>query len=205
MRVRSLGGEATLEEGLTPHSSTAAWSIGLKKVGHKEATQCTHTQLLVAVCGIQLSDQGLNPGPCWEHGPPDHQGNLNAHFYNPVIFPFLLITPYVLLKLSPFLPLQFILPPRLLLLSPFLSTEHRGRLGTSPEPQEQVQSLYCHAMQSTLSPAIDMNFPSSGIPLSLFLIKTVLLNLQLATESSEEFVKPQAAMNQLPTPSPHPL
>ena len=46
MRVRSLGGEATLEEGLTPHSSTAAWSIGLKKVGHNGSNSVhTHTTL----------------------------------------------------------------------------------------------------------------------------------------------------------------
>ena len=212
MQVQSLGREDTLEERLAPHSGTVAWSIGLQKVGHNRSNSehththtHTHTQLLVAVCGIQFSDQLTEPQSpalgAWTTGPP---GKSQCTLLQPCHFS-LLITPYVLLKLSPFLPLQFMFPPRLLLLPPFLSTEHRGRLGTSPGPQEQVQSLYCHATQSTLSPAIDMNFPSSGMPLSLFLIKTVLLNLQLATESPGEFVKPQAAKNQLPTPPPpHP-
>ena len=56
MQVQSLGREDTLEERLAPHSSTVAWSTGLQKVGHNRSNSehhtHTHTQLLVAVCGI---------------------------------------------------------------------------------------------------------------------------------------------------------
>ena len=54
MRVRSLGGEDPLEEGVATHSSTLAWkipwteepgrlhSMGSQRVGHDLATEHTH-------------------------------------------------------------------------------------------------------------------------------------------------------------------
>ena len=92
MRVRSLGQEDLLEEGMATHSCLenptdrgAWWATVPRSCKELDTTEVTQQhlfiqlcQVLAAACGIQCPDQGPNPGPCIgnvESKLLDHQGS----------------------------------------------------------------------------------------------------------------------------------
>ena len=99
----------------------------------KQLSTHTHTQRTLG-CGIWglVLWPGIEPQALrWEHGPLDHQGRLNVHFYNLVIFS---LPPYNPICLSQVVSISTT-PTHVLTTTPspssFLSTEPRGTLGTS--------------------------------------------------------------------------